>query len=274
MLITADGLVIRSFPAGDNGIMLHILTPDRGRISVIAKGVHSKGKTAGQLASVTQLFTYANYELYRKGDMYWLRGGSIINAFYNLSMDIGKMSLATYLCSVADELSDEGEEAEQLLRMLLNSLYSLDRGQKSHRIIKGVFELRAAAMSGYAPNLMGCDICGEGYPESSYLDVMNGRLICADCQTKLNRAQNPFVHKDIPTNSEDGARNIITPISSSVLAAMRYALTASDEKIFSVNLKSTEEEILFARAAETYILNQLERSFDALDFYHSVEMQG
>ena len=270
MLITADGLVIRSYPAGDSGTMLHILTPDRGRISVMAKGVHSKGKTAGQLASVVQLFTYANYELYRKGDMYWLRGGSVIHAFYNLSDDIVKMSLATYLCSVADELSDEGEEAEQLLRLLLNSLYSIDRGNRSLRIIKGVFELRAAAMSGYAPNLMGCDICGEGYPESGYLDVMNGRIVCADCQTKLNRAANPFVG-GVRDNEESG-RSIITPISSSVLAAMRYALASPDEKIFSFNLKSDEEELMFARAAETYILNQLERSFDALDFYHSVEL--
>lgn len=270
MLITADGLVIRSFPAGDNGTMLHILTPDRGRISVMAKGVHSKGKTAGHLASVVQLFTYANYELYRKGDMYWLRAGSVINAFYNLSEDIVKMSLATYLCSVADELSDEGEEAGQLLRMLLNSLYAIDRGNRSLRIIKGVFELRAAAMSGYAPNLMGCDICGEGYPENGYLDVMNGRIVCADCQTKLNRAVNPFVSDK--SAEEEGGRNIITPISSSVLAAMRYALASSDEKIFSFTLKSEEEELSFARAAETYILNQLERSFDALDFYHSVAL--
>ena len=273
MLITADGLVIRSYPAGDNGIMLHILTPDRGRISVMAKGVHSKGKTGGQLASITQLFTYANYELYRKGDMYWLRSGSVLNAFYNLSEDITRMSLATYLCSVADELSDEGEEASALLRMLLNSLYALDRGQKSHRIIKGVFELRAAAMSGYAPNLMGCDICGEGYPENCYFDIMNGRLVCADCQTKLNRARNPFINeKSLDSGDEDGTRNIITPLSSSALAAMRYALAAPDEKIFSFNLKSDEDEIYFARAAETYILNQLERSFDALDFYHSVEI--
>lgn len=273
MLITADGLVIRSYPAGDNGIMLHILTPNLGRISVMAKGVHSKGKTGGQLASVTQLFTYANYELYRKGDMYWLRGGSVLSAFYNLSEDIARMSLATYLCSVADELSDEGEEAGQLLRMLLNSLYALDRGQKSHKIIKGVFELRAAAMSGYAPNLMGCDICGEGYPESCYFDIMNGRLICADCQTKLNQAKNPFANVQTEQSSDtEGTRNIITPVSSSALAAMRYALSAPDEKIFSFTLKSDEDEMYFARAAETYILNQLEKSFDALEFYHSVAL--
>lgn len=270
MLTTTDGLLIRAFPSGENGTLLHILTADKGRISVMAKGLHSKSKSASQLSSIAQLFTYANYELYRKGDMYWLRGGSVINSFYNLSCDIGMMSLGTYLCALADELSDEGESAEGLLRMLLNSLYTIGLGEKSRKIIKGVFELRAAAMSGYAPNLVACDHCGNGYPDNCYLDVMNGRLICADCQTRMNRFYSPS-QSEIQLDDDRATRNIICPLSSSALAAMRYALTAPDQKIFSFTLKSESDEQEFSRAAETYILNQLERSFDALDFYKSVE---
>jgi hypothetical protein len=55
-----------------------------------------------------------------------------------------------------------------------------------------------------------------------------------------------------------------------VLAAMRYALTAPDKKLFSFSLKDPEEERSFERAAETYLLNQLERDFDTLHFYRSV----
>ena len=38
MLTTVNGLVIRLFPTGDHDTILHILTEDRGRISVMVKG--------------------------------------------------------------------------------------------------------------------------------------------------------------------------------------------------------------------------------------------
>ena len=178
------------------------------------------------------------------------------------------MALAAYLCDVASELTDKDageEETADLLRMLLNSLYTLDRGSKPGYIVKGVFELRAAAMMGYQPNLMGCALCGEGYPTEAYFDVMNGRIICADCQTKRNRRLLRGVNPD----EELRERTVICPVSASVLAAIRYALTAPDQKIFSFALKD-EEEHAFGRAAETFLLHQLERDFETLHFYRSV----
>ena len=267
MLITVDGLVTRIYPAGDHDRLIHIITPDRGRLSVMVKGAQSK---TNRMGAITQLFTYGNYELYRKGDMYWLRGGSVNMAFYNLTTDLTRMALASYLCDVASDLTDEGEgeEAGDLLRMLLNALYALGQEVYKPAVVKSVFELRAAALAGYQPNLMGCVHCGEGYPENSYLDIMNGRMICADCQTKLNRLGG---WKADQQAEERGERRIICPMSASTLAAVRYALTAPDKKIFSFTLTDKEEEMAFERVAETYLLTQLERGFDTLNFYHSVK---
>lgn len=268
MLITVNGLVIRSYPSGDHDRVIHILTEDRGRLSVMVKGGSSKRSAASE--PCTQLFTYGNFELYRGkgGDLFWFRGGSVLTSFYGLSADMERMALATYLCDVASELSaEEGEEEDSavLLRMLLNSLYTLHSGTHPHAIVKGVFELRAASLMGYCPDLTGCAFCGEGYPDAAYLDVMNGRIICADCQTKRNRLAG-ISHAE----EELGERRVVCPVTPSVLAAMRYALTASDKKLFSFSLKDAEEERGFDRAAETYLLNQLERDFDTLHFYRSV----
>ncbi|MBQ9151681.1 MAG: DNA repair protein RecO [Clostridia bacterium] len=269
MLITVNGLVTRSYPSGDHDRVVHMINEDRGRLAVMVKGGNSK--RGSPAAACTQLFTYGNYELYsgNSGDIYWYRGGSVLNTFYNLSANLPRMALAAYLCDVASELTDKdaGEaETAELLRMLLNSLYTLDKGSKPDAIVKGVFELRAAAMMGYQPNLMGCAICKEGYPDEAYFDIMNGRIICADCQTKRNRLNGRFPGAE----EELGERSIVCPVSASVLAAIRYALTAPDQKIFSFTLKDREEEYAFDRAAETFLLNQLERDFETLHFYRSV----
>lgn len=271
MLITVNGLITRSYPSGDHDCIVHMITEDRGRLAVMVKGGNSK--RGAHTAACTQLFTYGNYELYigNGGDMYWYRGGSILNSFYNLSASLSRMALAAYLCDVASEFTEKdvgGPETESLLRMLLNSLYTLDKGKKSPSIVKSVFELRIMAMMGYQPNLIGCSVCGEGYPDESYFDIMNGCLICSDCQAKRNRLGGELISRE----EELGERRIVCPVSSSVLAALRYALTAPDQKIFSFALKDSEEERALERVAEAFLLNHLERDFETLHFYRSVSM--
>ncbi|MBQ8403755.1 MAG: hypothetical protein IJX55_04930, partial [Clostridia bacterium] len=61
----------------------------------------------------------------------------------------------------------------------------------------------------------------------------------------------------------------IVQISPSVFAAVIYALSAPQEKIFSFNL---EEDALhdFSSLCEKYLLCHLERDFKTLEFYHSL----
>ncbi|MBQ9780488.1 MAG: DNA repair protein RecO [Clostridia bacterium] len=267
MLITTDGLITRSYPVGDHDRVVHLVTPEHGRLSVMVKGGQSK---TNRHAAITQPFTYGNYELYHKsGEMYWLRGGSVLHSFYLLTGDLTSMALATYLCDVTSELTGEGENAEEILRLMLNTLHTISTGQKPLPLIKGAFELRAAAMAGYMPDLEGCAVCGTTYPDHAYLDVMNGSVICADCQTSFNRQRSAV---DIMEANELGERRIICPMTASTLAAVRYAVLSPHKKIFSFALKDKEEELNFARVAEAYLLHHLERGFDTLDFYHSVEV--
>ncbi len=271
MLITANGLITRSYASGDHDRIVHLLTEEHGRLAVMVKGGRA-GKGKDHTASCTQPFTYGNYELYRGkgGDLYWYRSGSVLGHFFDVTQDLSRTALAAYLCDVATELTDENSpvpETASLLRMLLNALYVLSNGDKPCAIIKGVFELRAAALMGYQPDLTGCAHCGEGYPDQAYFDIMNGRLICADCQSARNRQHPRLVEMQ---ERDLGERRILCPLSSSVLAAMRYALTAPERKIFSFALKDREEEYAFDRAAETFLLNQLEQDFETLRFYRSV----
>ena len=65
--------------------------------------------------------------------------------------------------------------------------------------------------------------------------------------------------------------NIFLPLDASALAAWRYVLSAHPKRIFSFGLDSTDSMRDLERTAETYILNHLERGFEALDFYHTVK---
>jgi DNA repair protein RecO (recombination protein O) len=64
--------------------------------------------------------------------------------------------------------------------------------------------------------------------------------------------------------------SILRGLSPSALAALRYIVSAPDGRVFSFEIKDDGETEELAGAAESYILNHLERSFDSLSFYKQV----
>ncbi len=260
---SVDGVVIRVRDVGDHDRYLSVLTAEKGRITMLSKGGHS---IKGEQRAVSQLYTYGNFEYYYRGTLPILKGGVPIQHFYTLSMDIDRLNLAAYLCEVAGEVSDEGEEAGELLRLLLNSLYATGRELYPQEVIKGAFEFRVAGISGYMPDLHACEGCGCENAELFYLDVMNGALFCEECLHK--RAPTPRGH-----GSYDDIREaeVICPLSPAVNAALRYCLTAPVERLFSFELKDAQDLRDFSKTAQTYLLSHLGRGFDSLAFYHSMK---
>jgi len=262
MVFTTDALVLKSIEVGDNDRLLTLLTPENGRISVMAKGVKSiKSKTS----AISQPFIYGNYEIYRKFDMNWLRGGSLIEYFPGIRENIEGLSLATYLSDVASEITGEFVPCVDILRMTLNTLYAMSKKIRPLNQLKAVYEWRAAGYAGYMPNINKCYRCGCQSCELVYLDVMNGRIICSDCLHKLG--QTPQKPVDMIYDDAEYERSILMPLGESALAAIRFSLTAVPERMFSFSITDEIEREQFCNAAEVYLLNHLERGFESLNFY-------
>lgn len=264
MVFATNGIVTKVTSYGNSDKLLWIITEEKGRIPVMAKGVKSP---TSKLTSLTGLFTYANFEIYKKNDAYWLKGGSIISSFYELTRDITSLALGTYLCDLANELTDENYEGNEILRMLLNSLHLICKGKKSHKLIKGTFEFRAMCMSGYMPEISSCPYCDTFEGELMYLDVANGKLICPECLNKRNK-KIPKISKEFEYSHYASA---MCPISGSVLAALRYVNLSSFSKMFAFELTDERELDSFASVCETYLLEHLGQGFDSLNFYNSVK---
>ena len=258
---TVDGLILREAPLGENDKLLTVLTAEEGRVLMTAKGARS---LKSKVLPVCRIFTYANLEYYEKNDRRWLSGGSINDSFYGLNSDIEGFALASYVVQVAAEITDEGVEAGEILRTTLNTLYCIQTGKKPYAQIKAVYEMYAASVSGFCPDLSACADCG-GEGQSYWLDVMNGSVVCDEC---LGRRSGNL---PIPEIDAYSVRNVLVPLDASALAALRHVISASPSRLFSFHLAEGESMDAFGRAAETYLLNHLERGFDTLDFYHSIQ---
>ena len=264
MLSTVDGLVLRAQNYGENDKLITILTAE-GKQTVLAKGARSM---KSKIKTITEPFVYANFELNQKGSaVAWIKGGSSTEIFYNLRENVEKLFLATYICDIANEFSGELVDASDMLRLTLNTLFAIVKDLRPLSQIKAVYEIRAAAISGYCPNLDYCEGCESEEEELTYFDVMNGALICSECLNKNGE----IVKKNLSTLFDDvRERTVLIPLTPASRSAIRFSIGAPSEKIFSFALSEAEDLKTFSKACEEYLLHHLGHGFDSLDLYYSI----
>ena len=258
MFETVKGLVLRASDYGDHDRILTVLTKD-GKRTVTVKGAHS---IKNRYLSVAQPLCYAEFTLDSKRDRTWLREASLIENFFGIRQEIGRYALALYAAEVACEVCMENNDEGDMLSLLLNTLYVLSVGTLGEEQIKATFELRAAVILGFMPDLSACRECGKKEADRMYLDVMDGVLLCSECFFGKGEGA-------LPQENETDHTVLIMPLSSEVLRAMRYVIYCGPKRIFSY---TADETVLkqFAAVCEAYFLNHVERGFRSLTFYKAV----
>lgn len=178
--IVTAGLVLRETVTRETDKILTVLTPDRGKISLIARGARRKNS---RLAAACQLLAYSELTIYEKGQWFMLDEAETLELFTGLRTDFVALSLASYLANLTDATA-QAEDTSQLLRLLLNALYALSVLHKPPQLVKPAFELRLMALSGFEPLADGCAVCGRPEPEKPVLDAVHGVVCCAACREK------------------------------------------------------------------------------------------
>lgn len=237
------GLVLRETVTRDADKILTVLTPDRGRLSVIARGARRKGS---RVAAACQLLAYSEMTLYEKGRWTMLDAADTIELFDGLRQDLTALSLAVYFAELTEAVSDGS--GGDVLPLLLNALYALSALKKPPQLVKPAFQFRLMALAGYEPMADGCALCGAPQPENPMLDVVHGVVHCGKCREK---------------------GGLSLPLTASGLAALRYVLYGDPRRLYSFSLPPEGLRAL-NHAADAYVSAQLERSFRTLDYYKTI----
>ncbi|MBR5272658.1 MAG: DNA repair protein RecO [Clostridia bacterium] len=247
MVIQTDALVLREQNIGENDRLITLLTRNSGIVKAFVKVA---GKAKSGLQSATQLLCYSRFTIQIGRTANRIKEAEAIEVYFGLRQDIEKVALAQYFTQLVAEAAPEGNQSDELLRIMLNALYFLHNGKKKAEQLKAIVEFRVACMCGYMPSLECCDVCGETQGERYIFDYINGVICCAECK-----------------GNQNGAYSVI---SDGVLSALRYIIDSDISKLFSFNMSDEGFKVL-SDVTERYIITQLQRSFSALDFYNSVK---
>ena len=246
MYLTIQAIVLRVTDYNDRDALLTVLTRNHGKLTIKARGLRRKNSP---LIAPCQLLAFGEFTLFEYKNQYTVNEAHSIELFQGLRRDLCKLSLGTYFAQAAEVLSQEDLPNPELQSLLLNCLFALDKLEKPELLVKSVFELRAASLAGYSPDLFGCHVCGSQAP--AYFDISGGALLCEKCLA--------------------ASTGIRMPIKASILDAMRYIVYCDPKKLFSFEI-GQEALVQLSSLTEAYLTTQLERGFSTLDFYKSLHI--
>lgn len=245
MYLTVRAVVLRVVDYNDRDSLLTVLTEKHGKLTVKARGLRRRNSP---LVAPCQLLAFGEFVLFEYRGQYTINEAHSIELFRGLRGELTRLALGTYFAQVTELLSQEDLPNPELQALLLNCLYILSQGVLPESQVKAVFELRAACIGGFTPDLSGCHVCGN--PNAQRFDLSAGCLECADCRSS-------------------DSLGIRMPVDGGILEAMRYICDCPPKGLFRFRLPGKSLDTL-AHVTEGYLTAQLERSFSTLDFYKSL----
>lgn len=245
MHIKTQGLVLRETNYKDADKILTVLTREGGKRTVKARSCRRKNSP---LAAAAQLLVWSDMTLFEYRDYFTLNEADSLEQFWGVRADLAKLALGSYFAEVVEAVAEEGRSDPELLSLILNSMYALDKLNKPLALVKAAFELKLLCVAGYEPLLDACALCGAEEPEAPRLDLGEGVLHCAAC------------------GMGDGVSRALDGAS---LAAMRHVVYGDPKRLFSFPIDAPGMANMSA-ACEDFLLKQLDRGFRTLDFYHQL----
>lgn len=248
MHVTTKAVVLREAAYKESDKILTLLTPELGKITAQARGCRKKGNG---LSASCQMLVWSEMTLSEFRGRWTVTEANVEMEFRTLRSDLDKLALGVYFADVIDSIVQEESPADDLLPLLLNCLYALDKLEKPLEQVKAAFELRCVSLAGFEPLLDGCAICGRE-PEQPMLNLTQGVLHCSGCK-------------------EEVGEGISMPLSPQTLSAMRHILSCPGKKLLSYRLEGKAQEEL-GNVTEAYLLTQLERGYHTLDYYKELQV--
>lgn len=234
-IIKTKGLVLFESNMGDYDKMVSILTPDLGKIGCAARGAR---KPKSSLLAGTQFLSFSDLVIFSGANSYSINSCEPIEVFYNIRTDLDKLTYASFITRMVNDVTYENQHCYNILQLLLNTLYLISETDMDKDFILSVFELRLMLYLGFAPKLSGCSICSSK-DNIAYFSIENSGFECAPC----GRSDKSAIRITLDTFN-----------------ALKYIFTAPAKKIFSFSV-SDEAKKELKLISTLYINKNLDKNY-------------
>lgn len=242
--ITVMGMVLSAAPIGEYDKRVVILTKERGKIAAFARGARKPGNP---LSGTVNPFSFGTFTVYEGRTSYTLAAADISNYFAEIRLDVEAAYYGFYFLDIANYYGREANDETMLLKLLYQTFRALVKKSLPNRLIRYIFELKAIAVNGEAPQVFQCVVCQKSDHQAVF-SAMKGGIVCESCQ------------RSVP----DGIC-----LNPSTLYTLQYIISSSIEKLYTFTVSDEvlgELEVVMERYMDVYV----DRHFKSLDILKQI----
>lgn len=242
---TTEGLVLREQQIGERDKLVTLLTKTHGLIKAYASGAMTIKSKKG---AATSTLVYSSFTIKQKGDNFTISEAAPIKLFFKSSSDIEALALSQYFCELCLTCTPFQESCDEILRLILNSLYFLTEKKMNVFLLKAIFELRLMTIIGYMPNLIACHNCSSYEKDIMFFDTSEGLLYCNSCEDY---------------------KSDFAVINLTLLTSLRHIVFSDFKKLFLFQIPDDAAKAL-SSITERYLINRTEHKLKTLNFFNSL----
>ncbi|MCP4807630.1 MAG: DNA repair protein RecO [Proteobacteria bacterium] len=152
-------IVVGHVDYGEADRIVHLATPEHGRIAALAKGARKSRKRftgALDLGNRIQALVHRG-----RGELWLMNGATLEHGRPHIRNDLDRIALAAYACELVSSLMPAEHEAVKLYTLLDVALLTLDAMTGPPELLWRLgLEAKALTFAGFTPRLLLCDVCG------------------------------------------------------------------------------------------------------------------
>lgn len=244
--VKINAIVGKAVQSGENDRTLTLLSPQMGKLTVIAKGVRSlKHPSRGSAMPLS----YSSFVLKKiKDGLYSLVSADLIESFRPLCEDVVLLSYGAYFADLCRIAVQSGIEAEEEVRLLLNTLFVLTKRPDSPELIKVVYELKLMELCGIMPEFFPECPCGN---MAEYFSLSDGEVRCSEHRDESSKKISAAALQLATYISENNLKDALFANADNCLG---YELSKITEPFWAYHLGNLPDSLQYLRKISKNIL--------------------
>jgi DNA repair protein RecO (recombination protein O) len=178
--LKTEAIVLRSIRYGEADRILHLYTPEDGRLAAIAKGVR---RSRSRFGARLEPFFYVRIGLHEgRTDLYTVTSADTIATHAPLRDHAATLDAAARACDAVARMFETSDPHPGVFRLLVNELALLSSDPAHARPANGLaFRMKLLLAAGIVPQLGSCAACGEADHLQGFSAAAGG-VVCSSCE--------------------------------------------------------------------------------------------
>ena len=185
MYYNSEFIVLKRINYADNDRIVTLLSPDKGKITAIAKGSR---KLTSRLAAGIELFTHCKGHFAKGRNLDILTQVELIQPFSSLRTNFDLINKIFYLLELCYTTVQEQQENTEIFDLLYNTLDTIQNNTAISAASVTFFEMKLLSILGFRPQLYTCTNCNQPLTTVVKCGVVDHGIICWQCLKSSNNS--------------------------------------------------------------------------------------